>query len=160
MRTKAEAVAALRADQQFWRDLAARVGPSRYAEPGPMGEWSFGDMAGHLVGWRNRTINRLEAFANDQPEPPNPWPAELEGDDDAVNDWIHAEHAGRSAEQLVADYDGSYDRMIAALERTPDAKLTDPDALEWVDGALVDADFTDHLHEEHVPSVEAWLSRP
>jgi hypothetical protein len=125
-----------------------------------MGEWSFGDMAGHLVGWRNRTINRLEAFANDQPEPPNPWPAELEGDDDAVNDWIHAEHAGRSAEQLVADYDGSYDRMIAALERTPDAKLTDPDALEWVDGALVDADFTDHLHEEHVPSVEAWLSRP
>ena len=58
MRTKAEAVAALRADQQFWRDLAARVGPSRYAEPGPMGEWSFSDMAGHLVGWRNRTINR------------------------------------------------------------------------------------------------------
>ena len=160
MRTKAEAVAALRADQRFWRDLAARVGPSRYAEPGPMGEWSFGDMAGHLVGWRNRTINRLEAFASDQPEPPNPWPAELEGDDDAVNDWIHAEHAGRSAEQLVADYDGSYDRMIAALERTPDAKLTDPDALEWVDGALVDADFTDHLHEEHDPSVEAWLSRP
>jgi hypothetical protein len=160
MRTKAEAVAALGADQQFWRDLAARVGPDRYTEPGPMGEWTFGDMAGHLVGWRNRTINRLEAFASDQPEPPNPWPAELEGDDDAVNDWIHAEHAGRSAEQLVADYDGSYDRMIAALERTPDAKLTDPDALEWIDGALVDADFTDHLHEEHVPSVEAWLSRP
>jgi len=160
MRTKAEAVAALRADQQFWRDLAARVGPSRYAEPGPMGEWSFGDMAGHLVGWRNRTINRLEAFASDQPEPPNPWPAELEGDDDAVNDWIHAEHAGRPPEQLVADYDASYDRIVAALERMSDAKLTDPDALEWVDGALVDADFTDHLHEEHVPSVEAWLSRP
>jgi hypothetical protein len=42
MRTKAEAVAALRADQQFWRDLAARVGPDRYAEPGPMGQWTFG----------------------------------------------------------------------------------------------------------------------
>jgi hypothetical protein len=157
MRTKAEAVAALRADQQFWRDLAERVGPDRYAEPGPMGAWSFGDMAGHLVGWRNRTIARLEAFARGEPEPPNPWPAELDGDDDVINDWIHDQHAGRTPEQLVADYDASYDRVVAALERVPDAKLTDPNALEWVGSALVDADFTDHLHEEHVPSVEAWL---
>jgi len=159
MRTKAEAVAALRADQQFWRDLAARVGPDRYAEPGPMGEWTFGDMAGHLVGWRNRTINRLDAFARGDPEPPNPWPAELDGDDDSVNDWIHEQHAGQPPEQLVADYDASYDRIVAALERTPDAKLTDPDAIPWLGMALVDADFTDHLHDEHVPSVEAWLSR-
>jgi len=159
MRTKAEAVAALRADQQFWRELAARVGPDRYAEPGPMGEWTFGDMAGHLLGWRNRTINRLEAFARGEPEPPNPWPAELDGDDDSVNDWIHEQHAGRPPERLVADYDASYDRVIAALERTPDAKLTDPNALPWAAAALVDADFTDHLHDEHVPSVEAWLRR-
>ena len=61
MRTRAEQLAALHADQQFWQDLAAEVRPDRYGEPGPMGEWSFGDMAGHLVGWRNRTIARLEA---------------------------------------------------------------------------------------------------
>jgi hypothetical protein len=158
MRTKAEAVAALRADQQFWRDLATRVGPDRYADPGPMGEWSFGDLAGHLVGWRNRTIARLEAFARGEQEP-NPWPAELDGDDDAINDWIHDQHAGRTREQLVADYDASYDRIVAALERMPDAKLTDRNALEWVGSALADADFTSHLHEEHVPSVEAWLRR-
>jgi hypothetical protein len=56
MRTRAEQLAAIQADQQLWRDLAAEVGPDRYGEPGPMGEWSFGDMAGHLLGWRNRTI--------------------------------------------------------------------------------------------------------
>ena len=56
MRTKADQISSIRADQRFWRDLAAEVGPDRYAEPGPMGEWSFADMAGHLVGWRNRTI--------------------------------------------------------------------------------------------------------
>jgi hypothetical protein len=26
-----------------------------------------------------------------------------------------------------------------------------------LEAALVDADFTGHLHDEHVPSVRAWL---
>ena len=25
-------------------------------EPGPMGEWTFKDLAAHLLGWRERTI--------------------------------------------------------------------------------------------------------
>jgi len=159
MRTKAEAVAALGADQRFWRDLAARVGPDRYAEPGPMGEWTFGDLAGHLLGWRNRTISRLDAFSRDEPDPPNPWPAELDSDDDSINNWIHEQHIGRTPEELVADYDASYDRIVAAVERLSDAKLTDPNVVPWLGSAIVDVDFTGHLHDEHVPSVEAWLRR-
>jgi hypothetical protein len=160
MRTRAEQIAAIKADQQFWRDLAAEVGPDRYAEPGPMGEWSFGDMAGHLLGWRNRTINRVSAFARDEPDPPDPWPAFLAGDpsDDPVNAWIHAQHADRPPAELVGEYDASFDRLIAALESVPDDRLTDPGAIPWLEGqALVDVDFGDHLHEEHVPSVRAWL---
>jgi len=160
MRTRAEQIAAIRADQQFWRDLAAEVGPDRYTEPGPMGEWSFGDMAGHLVGWRNRTLARLEAFSRGEPDPPNPWPPELDDNDDddaAINTWIHNHQGGRSPAQLVGDYDASYDRLVAILETMPDDKLTDPDAIPWVEAALVDVDFTDHLHDEHVPSVRAWL---
>ncbi len=156
MRTKADQVAAIRADQQFWRNLAAEIGPDRYREPGPMGEWSFGDMAGHLLGWRNRTIARLEALARDEPEPANPWPAELD-DDDLINDWMYAQTAGSASDQLVADYDASYDRLAAVIELLPDATVTDPNRLPWVEGALADADFTDHLHDEHVPSVRAWL---
>ena len=160
MRTRDEQIAAIRADQQFWRDLAAEVGPDRYAEPGPMGEWSFGDMAGHLLGWRNRTLARLEAFSGGEPDPPNPWPAELVEpvDDDLVNAWIHDHHADRSPAQLVGDYDASYDRLVAIIEAMPNEKLTDPNAIPWVEAALVDVDFTDHLHDEHVPSVRAWLA--
>jgi uncharacterized protein (TIGR03083 family) len=161
MRTRDEQIAAIRADQQFWRDLAAEVGPDRYAEPGPMGDWSFGDMAGHLVGWRNRTLNRLEAFAMGQPLPPNPWPADLDEDDDddidAINAWFREHDADRPPAQLVADYDASYDRLIRALERIPEATLKDPSAIPWVQEALIDVDFTGHLHEEHAPSTRAWL---
>lgn len=160
MRTRAEQVAAIRADQQFWRDLAAEVGPDHFGEPGPMGEWSFGDMAGHLLGWRNRTLARLIAFAQGEPDPANPWPAELDtGDpsDDAVNAWIHEHHGDRSPAQLVADYDASYDRLVAIIESMPDGRLTDPSAIPWLEGPLADVDFTGHLHDEHVPSVRAWL---
>ena len=154
MRTRVEQTAVIRADQQLWRDLAAEVGPDRYAEPGPMGDWTFGDMAGHLAGWRDRTISRLEALGRGEPDPPAPWPADLD-DDDRVNDWIHEHHAGRAPAALVADYDGSYDRLVRALEALPDDKLSE--VIEWVGEPLVEVDFTGHLHEEHLPSVRAWL---
>ena len=43
MRTRAEQIAGIKADHQFWRDLVAEVRPDRYDEPGPMGEWTFGE---------------------------------------------------------------------------------------------------------------------
>ncbi len=158
MRTKAEQLAAIRADQQFWRALAAEVGPDRYAEPGPMGEWSFGDMAGHLLGWRRRTIARLEAAARGEPEPAPPWPPELD-DDDVINDWIHEQEAGQPPAQLVRDYDASYDGLAAAIDALPEDSMTDPTAFPWAGGPLGEADFTDHLHDEHIPSVRAWLDQ-
>jgi uncharacterized protein DUF1706 len=156
MRTKAEMIAAIRADQQFWRALALEVGPERYGQPGPMGEWSFGDMAAHLLGWRNRSIARLEAAARGEAEPAPPWPPELD-DDETINDWIQQQHAGVPAPQLVAAYEASYDRLVAGLEALPEDRLSDPSAFPWLGGPLAEADFTSHLHDEHVPSVRAWL---
>ena len=158
MRTRDEQTAAIKADQQFWRDLAAKVGPDRYCEPGPMGEWTFGDLAGHLLGWRNRTIARLEAAARGEADPAPPWPAELD-DDDPINDWIRDNDADRRPVELVDAYTASYDRLIAALNALPEATLTDPKALAWVGEPLVGVSFTSHLHDEHVPSVRAWLDR-
>ena len=62
--------------------------------------------------------------------------------------------------ELVGEYDASYDRLIATLESMPDAKLTDPNAVPWLEGAaVIDVDFTGHLHDEHLPSVRAWLDQ-
>ena len=156
MRTRAEQIAVIRADQQLWRDLAAEVGPARYAEPGPMGDWSFADLAGHLAGWRSRTIARLEAASRGLPDPEPTWPSGLEDDDD-INLWIREQHAGRSPGELVGEYDASYDRLIGALESLPDERLFDPDWIPWLGAPLVTVDFTGHLHEEHLGSVRAWL---
>jgi len=156
MRTRDEQTAVIKADQQFWRDLAAEVGPDRYSEPGAMGEWTFGDLAGHLLGWRNRTIARLEAAARGEPDP---LPDEPDTNDeiDAANVQIRERDAGRPPAELVDAYTDSYDRLIRALDALPESMLTDPEALPFAEGPLIDVMFTGHLHEEHVPDVRAWL---
>ena len=50
-------------EREAWRALVDEVGVDRMTEPGPMGPWSFKDLAAHLLGWRDRTIARLEAAA-------------------------------------------------------------------------------------------------
>ena len=149
--------AGLKADQQEWRELVAEVG-DRLDEPGPMGAWTFRDLAAHIMGWRERTIRRLDAVADGQPDPPDPWPAGMD-DDDAINDWYQAQAAGRETADIFEEMDASHDRLAAALERIPVDTLLDPQGIPWLGGvSAADTDWVSHFHEEHEPTVRAWLA--
>ena len=127
-------------------------------EPGPMGEWSFKDLAAHLLGWRQRTVARFEAAAAGREEPKPPWPDELR-DDDQINDWIQEQSRERSVDDVLEDVDQSYDRLAAAVGALPERLITDPDAFPSLEGqALADVDLFGHVNEEHLPSVRAWLA--
>jgi hypothetical protein len=154
---KAEFAARLRDSRQVWRDLVAEVG-DRVDDAGPMGDWTFGDLAGHLLAWRNRTIARLEAAGRGEPEPPPPWPTDLENDD-AINRWIHEQDRGRSAAEMIDAYDASFERLGAAVDALPGELVSDPNAFPWLEGnALGTIDPLGHLREEHEPTIRAWLS--
>lgn len=156
-RTQADAAARVREDQRFWRAIVAEVGRDRMEEPGPMGEWTFRDLVGHLAGWRRRMVDRLEAAVRGEPEPAAPWPSDLQ-DDDAINLWIREQDRGRSLDELLTEYDESFEWVARAIEALPQDVATDPAAFPWMEGAVVDADFTGHLHEEHLPAIRAWLA--
>jgi hypothetical protein len=153
-----ELAARIRADRHVWRDLVAEVGRERMLEPGPMGEWTFKDMAAHLAAWRNARIPMIEAIGRGEPVRRAPWPAAMH-DDDVINDWFQERDRGRTLEAVLDDYDRSFERLAAAIEALPEAVAHDPNALPWAGGtAAVDIDFTDHLHDEHLPDVRAWLA--
>lgn len=151
-------VAHIRAERAWWADLVAEIGEHRMTEPGPMGEWTFKDLAAHLLGWRDRTIGRLEAAAQGDHEPAPPWPAELVEDDD-INAWIHEGSRHRSVQEVMADVDRSYERLEKAVTALEEELVARPGAMPGLEEeALADADFFGHVHDEHEPSIRAWLA--
>lgn len=157
-RSREQLVAEIRADRAFWRALCDEVGRERMDEPGPMGDWTFRDLAAHLAGWRNLRIAQLEAAGHGARQPPAPWPADPD-DYDAINAWIHERNRHRSLDDVLADYGSTFERLATALEGLTDEQLTDADAFDWTDGTpLIEGDFTSHLHDEHLPGIRAWLA--
>ena len=155
--SKAAAIRRIEAERRYWQDLVAEVGEDRMEEPGPMGEWSFKDLASHLLGWRQRTIGRLQAAAAGRPEPAPPWPKDL-AEDDEVNEWLHRRDADRSVSEVLDDVDRSYERIRDAVAALPDDVVTDREAFPWLDGESIGgAPLFQHLHEEHEPSIREWL---
>jgi hypothetical protein len=165
-RTKEELLARIDEHRAYWRQLVAEVGEDRMEEPGPMGDWTFKDLAAHLTFWRDWSTARIEAGPG--AEPPPIWPANLteydphdpdETDWDPINAWVYAQHHDRSVPDVLADADASFDRLKTAIESLPEQDVMEPGRFSWLgDYALADADFGGHLHEEHEPSVRAWLN--
>lgn len=149
------------ADEAAWNQLVAEVPPSRMDEPGPMGDWSFRELVSHLLAWRNRTAGRLEAAAAGSPRPSAPWPAGM-AEDDPINAWFRDQDAGRSAEDLLADYAASFGRLRAAVAAlTADAFVGEGGTsgyFRWRDSAgELESDFSGHLND-HADDVRAWLA--
>jgi hypothetical protein len=155
-RTKTDALARIEEYRARWRQLVAAVGEERMEQPGPMGEWTFKDLAAHLTFWREWTIARLEAGPDR--EAPVPWPVGLT-EDDPINAWIYARNSDRSVRDVLADADASFDRLVAAIAALPEEDVTTPGRFAWMgDKALADGDFSGHLRDEHEPDIRAWLA--
>ncbi len=156
--TKDELLAAIEGERDAWNELVAAVGEGRMVEPGPMGAWTFKDLAAHLTGWRERTIGRIEAAGRGEPEPPPSWPAKLT-EDDMINDWIYRQNCDRPLCDVLADADQSYARLAVAVAALPEEAVTTADYFPWMEGrALADGNLFGHLHEEHEPQIHAWLA--
>jgi hypothetical protein len=139
---KSELLNGLQEEYQQWEALLDQIGPAHMDQSGVTGHWSIKDIVAHLTGWRRRTVARLQAAQRGEPEPPSPWPAHLQTDDE-INAWIYESNHG------------------AAIEGLPDEVLMDPvHHLPWWDDQPFSAGrFFAHFHEEHEPDMRAWLAQ-
>jgi hypothetical protein len=156
MTTRADLLGAIEREHAAWHALLAEVGEERMQEPGPMGEWTFKDLAAHLLAWDARLLARIEAGPDGTPAPA-PWPASLEGDDE-INAWIQAHYRDRPLREVLAEMERSYDRFAALIAAMPEDALLTPGRFAFMEGrALVEGEFFGHLHEEHEPAIRDWL---
>ena len=156
---RAEVLAELKSENEAWERLLADIGEDRMEEPGVAGPWSIKDIVAHLAAWRRRTVGRIEAVANAQPEPAPEWPAGL-ADDDEINAWFHARDRGKSMREVLDESRGVFQRLVSAIEKLPDDALDDPARFPWMQGTPVTgATLFGHFHDEHEADMRGYLAR-
>lgn len=161
MKTRAELIQEIDDEHAAWQALVNEVGEDRIEEPGPMGDWTFKDLTAHVTFWQDRMGERIKA--GPKADPPAPWPASMghEDEDDnwqEINDWIYAQHRDRPLQDVLAEADRSYANLAALITTLPEEVLMTPGYFDVMgDMALIELNFFEHFHDEHEPSIRAWL---
>ena len=165
--SKAQLLERIRAERAGWEALLGEIGEERMTQPGATGEWAFKDVAAHLNGWRERTVARLEAARRDESPPPPPWPAGFDEDSDEgvdrINAWIYERNRDRPLQDVLGEARAQFQQLEDAVGELPERDLTDPGRFPWLGGeplgpAVLGGSFG-HFHEEHEPTIRAWLDR-
>jgi hypothetical protein len=127
---------------------------------GVAGDWSIKDIVAHLTGWQPRLTARLQAAQRSEGEPPPPWPAHLQTDDE-INAWIYEANRRRSVHEILDESRQVFQQFLAVIEGLPDDILIEPAYhIVQLGGQRFSAsEFFDHFHDDHEPDLRAWLAR-
>lgn len=155
---KTRLLADLKDENEQWEALLAQIGEARMDEAGVTESWSIKDIVVHLTGWRRRTVGRLQAALLGAPEPPPPWPAELQTDDE-INAWLYEAGRERPVGEVLADSQEVFRQMVAALDALSEGQLDEIQRSAWMDGEPMTGAFFAHFHDEHEADMRAWLAR-
>jgi len=157
---KSELLDWLREEYQQLEALLNQIDPAQMDQPGVNGDWSMKDMVAHLYyGWQPRLIARIQAAQRGEPEPPSPWPAHLQTDDE-INAWIYETNRERSVREVLDESHQVFQQLIAVIEGLPDdTRIDEEHHLVWLNGQRFSAgEFFDHFHDDHESDVRAWLA--
>lgn len=117
---KSELLDWLQEEYRQWEALLEEIGAARMDQPGVNGDWSFKDMVAHLYyGWQPRLIARIQAAQRGESEPPPPWPAHLQTDDE-INAWIYESTHGHSVREVLDESQQVFQQLMAVVEGLPE----------------------------------------
>lgn len=158
--TKSELLDWLQKEYQQWEAFLDQIGPARMDQPGVNGDWSMKDIVAHLTGWQPRLTGRLQAAQRGEPEPPPPWPAHLETEDE-INAWIYETNRGRPVSEVLDESRQVFQQLLAVIEGLPDDVLIEPAwrIVHLGDKRFPAGEFFDHFHDDHEADIRAWLAR-
>ena len=157
----------LQEENRQWEAFLDQFGPARMDQPDMTGHWSMKDVVAHLSDWNRGLVARLQAAQRGEPEPPPPWPAHLQTDDE-INAWIYEANRERSVREVLDRSHQVFQQLLAAVEGLPeDVRIETIQGssgreyyLVWLgDTRFPVGEFFDHFHDDHESEIRAWLAR-
>jgi len=161
MTVREDALAAIDHERELWERLVVEVGEARLTEPIDVGLWTFKDLASHLNGWTNDSVNRLRAQANGEAQPASAWPVHMKTDEE-INEWIYESDKEKFASEVLQERTAVFVRLRELVASLTDEQLTDAAQFENLRGKSISATLTDgsffgHFHEEHESQLRSWF---
>jgi hypothetical protein len=157
--SKAQILDELQEENASWEAFLEEIGEERMLEAGVAGDWTIKDIVAHLTGWRQRSVQRLEASLRGEPAPPTPWPGHMSTDEE-INGWIYESSRDRSVQDVLQDSRDTFRHLFEAIGAFPEPELMDASRFDWLEGKpLSGAMLFGHFHEEHEPDMRAWLAK-
>lgn len=170
--TKTDLLRALETEQDWWRavfDLASSDGRLT-GDEALNGSWTYKELLAHILGWRRLTLARFEAAAAASGKPPGIWPDGMsdatEAGTDEINAWFQEQSHDQSLDQVTGGITANLDALREVVQQMPDDDLLTPGKFVWLDEgfetlplgpALIGYSIT-HVHQEHAPALQAWLT--
>jgi hypothetical protein len=127
----------IRTERRRLEENLAQMPAGEMETPGVVGEWSVKDVLAHLVDWERRFLGWYEAGRRGE-RPAVPAPGIGWGELDRLNRQIYEQNRRRALEEVVADFQASYRRVVAVIEAMPEEEMFAPGRYEWLgENALV-----------------------
>ena len=151
---RSDLLAMLHDERQAWEALLVEVAEHGMTEPGLAGDWTGKDVIAHITWYERETAVMLEEKALVGSEL---W--QLPQDERNVP--IYEESEDRDLEDVLAEAQSVFERLIAAIESLTEEELLDasrfremPD--EWEPWKVVASNSYEH-YRQHIPGIRAWL---
>jgi hypothetical protein len=163
---KSELLNWLQEEYEQWEAFLNKIGPERMDQPGVAGYWSIKDIVAHLNDWQPKLIANIQAAQRGEPEPPPPWPAHLQTDDE-INAWIYESNRERSVGEVLDKSHRLFQQFLTVIEGLPEDVRIDQVHHEGRVYYLLClgekrfpvGEFFDHFHDDHEPDMRAWLAQ-
>lgn len=106
--------------------LLASLTPEERAATGTPERWSAKDIVAHIAFWKDRLIQHLAERARGESGP------ELQDSEvDQVNTGAFERNRTRSWEQVQADLESTFNRLLEMVSQFSEGQLTDPTPVGW-----------------------------
>ena len=113
-----------------------------------LGTWSIREILCHIAGWHREVVPVLERIARGEKpvaegvsyDDPQPW-----------NERFVRDYAGKSAADMIAEIDASYEALVAAARKVPEERFAPGSAAARTMDAV-----GPHHWKEHGEQIRQW----